>query len=122
MINHDTEIASGTEIAFNFPGDFDDLNEAQVRFHNKRERLERHNWLCNKNSLKGIRNAIQKKYGQASITVCNVFEIIRDNGYLNDDFLSQTFALTVNDVRRGLENGLVPPSVKTAFSKYFNIQ
>ncbi len=122
MTNRDTETGFGTEIEYNFPGDFDDLNEAQDRFHAQQDKKERFERLCNNNALNGIHNILRKKYKDAPITVLDVFAVIRDNGYLSDDFLKACFNLTVSDVRRALEKGLIPASIKSTLSQYFNIQ
>ena len=122
MVNRDTEISAGTEIEFIFPGTQEELEEAQERFHRKIARREEFDRRFNDNALRGIRNIISKKHGNRPVSVLDVLRIIRDNGYMDDEFLKTTFQLTANDVRRALELGLVPPSIKTTFSRHLAIQ
>ena len=122
MVNHDTEISAGTEIEFNFPGTQEDLEEAQERFHREIARREEFNRCFNDNALRGIQSSIRKKHGSNPVSVLDVLRIIRDNGYMDDEFLRNVFQLTTNDVRRALEQGLVPPSIKTTLSKHFATQ
>ena len=122
MVNRDTEISTGTEIEFNFPGTQEELEEAQERFHSRIAREEEFNRRFNDNALRGIRSCIRKKHGDGSVSVLAVLRIIRDNGYMDDEFLKTTFQLTANDVRRALELGLVPPSIKTMLSRHLAIQ
>ena len=110
-----------TEIKFNFIGTPEELEEAQVRFHNSTLRRERYNQLCNRNSIRGIRYALRKKHGDSSVSVLNVLQAIFDNGYLDEKFLMDTFQLTINDINRALTLGIVPPSIKVHLSEYFEL-
>ena len=122
MVNRDTEISTGTEIEFNFPGTQEELEEAQKRFHSKIAREEEFDRRFNDNALRGIRSCIRKKHGDGPVSVLAVLRIIRDNGYMDDGFLKKTFQLTANDVRRALDRGLVPPSIRTMLSRHLAIK
>ncbi len=122
MTNRDIETGFGSEIEYNVPGNYDELKEAQDHFHAKREKQERFERLCNNNALLDIQHIIRIMHKDTKVSMLDVFAVIRDNGYLSDEFLKPCFGLSVSDVRRGLEKGIVPPSIKITLSQYFNIQ
>lgn len=120
------ENENGEDFSF-FPGSdpwcaADWLCEMQDEHLDQCRRAEQYNQLCNCNALRGIRHILRKEYGEEPITVIMFFKILQSNGYLSEEFLSSTFSLTINDVRRGLEKGIVPPSIKITLSQFFNIQ
>lgn len=126
MTDYAKENENGEDFSF-FPGSdpwraVDRLCEMQEEHLEQRRRREEYGQLCNCNALRGIRHILRKEYGDNPITVIAFFRLLQTNGYLSEEFLSSTFSLTINDVRRGLEKGLVPPSVKNSLSQYFNIQ
>ena len=122
MSNYEAEIFTGTEIEFHFPGTQEDLEDAQELFHNRIAKRERFIQMCNDNAIRGIQSILRKKYGDAPVTVLTVLRTIRDNWYLDEQFLKDTFFLTANDVHRALDGGLVPPSIKDSLAQYFEIK
>ena len=124
MINYEYEadISTSTEIEFHFPGTQEDLEIAQEHFHNSIATREKFTQMCNNNAIRGIQSILRKKYGDAPVTVLTVLRTIRDNRYLDEQFLKDTFQLTTNDVHRALDRGLVPPSIKDSLAQYFEIK
>lgn len=122
MVNHDTEISASTEIEFRFPGTQEELEDAQERFHRQIARHEEFIRRSCDNGIRGIRRSICENYGGGPVSVLTVLKIIRENCYMDDEFLKNVFQLTENDVRRALDRGLVPPSIKTSLSRYFTIK
>ena len=126
LTDYAKENENGDDFSF-FPGAdpwhaADRLCEMQEEHLDQCRRIEQYNQLCNCNALRGIRHILRKEYGEKPVTVITFFKILQGNGYLSEEFLSSTFSLTMNDVRRGLEKGIVPPSVKITLSQFFNIQ
>ena len=122
MINYEAAISTGTEIEFHFPGTQEELENAQELFHNRIAKREKFIQMCNDNAIRGIQRILQKKYGNEPVTVSTVLRTIRDNWYLDEEFLKDTFLLTTEDVHRALDRGLVPPSIKDSLAQYFEIK
>ena len=122
MIYHEADISTGTEIEFHFPGTQEDLENAQEIFHNRIAKREKFMQMCNHNAIRGIQSILRKKYGDAPVTVLTVLRTIWNNGYLDEQFLKDTFSLTTNDICRALDKGLIPPSIKDSLAQNFEIK
>ena len=124
MINYEYEAntSTSTEIEFHFPGTQEDLEIAQEHFHNSIAKRERFTQRCNNNAIHGIQSILRKEYGDAPVTVLTVLRTIRDNRYLDEQFLKDIFQLTADDVHRALDKGIVPPSIKDSLAQYFEIK
>jgi len=119
---YEADFSTSTEIEFHFPGTQEDLENAQELFHKSIAKRERFIQMCNNNAIRGIQSILRKQYGDAPVTVLTVLRTIRDNRYLDEQFLKDAFLLTTDDVHRALDKGLVPPSIRDSLAQYFEIK
>jgi len=114
--------SASSEIAYHFPGDEQELLNAQKHFHSRRAREERFEYQFIKNALCGLYAGIRRRFKDQPVSVLDILNVIKADGYLNNDFLKQDFGLTENDVLRALNQGIVPPTMKQTLSNFFNIK